>query len=209
MRMDIRLLHIYSRKPPPVPAARDACPNNILTHRRADVNARAGGKVEEFRGKAGQKRGGARIYFLHVHRGEGRAVKRFHLHIAFTALSARLDAGSCASEGLSVAAKGAVLIDAKSGRVLFGQNENERFPMASTTKIMTALLALENCALDEEGDGLRKRQRRAGHVHLSGRGRDTDHGGDALRPVCFAAATTPPSPSPSTWPEAWRISRRG
>ena len=61
-----------------------------------------------------------------------------------------IGAGSCASEGLSVAAKGAVLIDAKSGRVLFGQNENERFPMASTTKIMTALLALENCALDEE-----------------------------------------------------------
>ena len=59
-----------------------------------------------------------------------------------------LDAGSCASEGLSVAAKGAVLIDAKSGRVLFGQNENERFPMASTTKIMTALLALDNSALD-------------------------------------------------------------
>ena len=49
-----------------------------------------------------------------------------------------------------MAAKGAVLIDAKSGRVLFGQNENERFPMASTTKIMTALLALENCSLDEE-----------------------------------------------------------
>lgn len=59
-------------------------------------------------------------------------------------------AASCASEGFSVAAKGAVLIDAASGRVLFGQNENARYPMASTTKIMTALLALENCALDEE-----------------------------------------------------------
>ena len=47
-----------------------------------------------------------------------------------------------------MAAKGAVLIDAKSGRVLFGQNENERFPMASTTKIMTALLALESRCTD-------------------------------------------------------------
>ena len=55
-----------------------------------------------------------------------------------------------ASEPLSVAAKGAVLIDADSGRVLFGQNENEMLPMASTTKVMTALLALENADLDEK-----------------------------------------------------------
>ena len=75
-------------------------------------------------------------------------MKRF-LHIAFPAVSARRR-GQLRLEELSVAAKGAVLIDAKSGRVLFGQNENERFPMASTTKIMTALLALENCSLDEE-----------------------------------------------------------
>ena len=55
-----------------------------------------------------------------------------------------------ASEELSVDAKAAVLIDAESGRVLFGQNENEMLPEASCTKIMTALLALENSALDEK-----------------------------------------------------------
>ena len=54
-----------------------------------------------------------------------------------------------ASEPFTVAAKGAVLIDADSGRVLFGQNENAMLPMASTTKVMTALLALEHSALDE------------------------------------------------------------
>ena len=54
-----------------------------------------------------------------------------------------------ASEPFTVAAKGAVLIDADSGRILFGQNENEMLPMASTTKVMTALLALENSKLDE------------------------------------------------------------
>ena len=54
-----------------------------------------------------------------------------------------------ASEALTVAAKGAVLIDAASGRVLFGQNENAQFPMASTTKVMTTLLALEHASLDE------------------------------------------------------------
>ncbi len=54
------------------------------------------------------------------------------------------------SEALTVAAKGAVLIDGASGRVLFGQNENQRLPEASCTKIMTALLALENADLGDE-----------------------------------------------------------
>lgn len=48
-----------------------------------------------------------------------------------------------------VAAKAAILIEAESGRVLFAQNADEKLPMASTTKIMTALLALENNALTE------------------------------------------------------------
>lgn len=45
-------------------------------------------------------------------------------------------------------AKGMVLIDGKNGRVLFEENKDERLPMASTTKIMTALLALEEQNLD-------------------------------------------------------------
>ena len=57
---------------------------------------------------------------------------------------------SHASEALTVAAKGAALIDGTSGRVLFAQNGNERLPMASTTKVMTTLLALEHAALDEK-----------------------------------------------------------
>ena len=55
-----------------------------------------------------------------------------------------------ASEPFTVAAKGAVLIDGASGRVLFGQNENTQYPMASTTKVMTTLLALENASLDDK-----------------------------------------------------------
>ena len=54
------------------------------------------------------------------------------------------------SESLTVAARGAVLIDGAGGRVLFGQNENARYPMASTTKVMTTLLALENAPLDDQ-----------------------------------------------------------
>lgn len=48
-----------------------------------------------------------------------------------------------------VKAKGAVLMDAGTGRVLFAQNAYLRLPMASTTKIMTALIALEQERLDE------------------------------------------------------------
>lgn len=53
-------------------------------------------------------------------------------------------------------ARSAVLIDADSGRVLFGKNETDILPMASTTKIMTCILALENmkenqiCAVSED-----------------------------------------------------------
>lgn len=45
-------------------------------------------------------------------------------------------------------AKAAVLMDADSGRILYGKNEREVLPMASTTKIMTCILALENGDFD-------------------------------------------------------------
>ena len=44
----------------------------------------------------------------------------------------------------SISAKSAVLIEAQSGKVVIAKNENQRLPMASTTKIMTAIIALEN-----------------------------------------------------------------
>lgn len=50
---------------------------------------------------------------------------------------------------LSVQARAAILIEAESGRVLYEQNADERLPMASTTKVMTALIAVEHCAMDE------------------------------------------------------------
>lgn len=49
----------------------------------------------------------------------------------------------------SIQAGGAVLIEAGSHMVLYAKTGNEKLPMASTTKIMTALLTLEHCALDE------------------------------------------------------------
>lgn len=48
------------------------------------------------------------------------------------------------AEEIGVSAKSAILICADSGSVLWSKNETEPLPMASTTKIMTSLLALEN-----------------------------------------------------------------
>ena len=44
---------------------------------------------------------------------------------------------------LEIKAKAAVLVDADAGRIIFGQNEQEREYPASITKVMTALLTLE------------------------------------------------------------------
>lgn len=49
-----------------------------------------------------------------------------------------------------VNAQGAVLMDFSSGQVLFNKNSTSRFAPASTTKIMTALLTLEKCKLDDK-----------------------------------------------------------
>ncbi|MFR5726829.1 MAG: hypothetical protein ACLUEJ_10130 [Clostridium sp.] len=50
---------------------------------------------------------------------------------------------------LSLHAQSAVLMDGLTGRILYGKNENDIRPMASTTKIMTCILALEAGGLDE------------------------------------------------------------
>lgn len=47
-------------------------------------------------------------------------------------------------------AEHAILIDATSGEILFDKNADSKCYPASTTKILTALLALENIAMDEE-----------------------------------------------------------
>lgn len=50
---------------------------------------------------------------------------------------------------ISLYARSAVLMDGLTGRILYGKNEHESRPMASTTKIMTCILALEEGKLDE------------------------------------------------------------
>lgn len=49
----------------------------------------------------------------------------------------------------SVSAESCILVDAESGTVIYEKNPDNRMLIASTTKIMTALVALENCSPDD------------------------------------------------------------
>ena len=50
---------------------------------------------------------------------------------------------------LAVSAKAAILMHADSGRVIYEKNADEHMLIASTTKIMTAIVVLEHCELDD------------------------------------------------------------
>ncbi len=59
--------------------------------------------------------------------------------------------GVASAEGApKLTAKSAALVEASTGRLLYGLNEDKRLPMASTTKVMTALVAIEHGELGEE-----------------------------------------------------------
>ncbi|MBR4123199.1 MAG: D-alanyl-D-alanine carboxypeptidase [Clostridia bacterium] len=51
---------------------------------------------------------------------------------------------------VSTSAKAAILINGDTGEVIYEQNADEKLPMASTTKIMTALLLCENGDFEKE-----------------------------------------------------------
>lgn len=65
--------------------------------------------------------------------------------IAFFAVCAPITASA-----IGTSAKAAILINGDTGEVIFEQNADELLPMASTTKIMTALLLCENGDFDRE-----------------------------------------------------------
>ena len=49
----------------------------------------------------------------------------------------------------TIISENAILIDGNTGKILYAKNINRAFPPASTTKLMTALLALEKCKLND------------------------------------------------------------
>lgn len=63
--------------------------------------------------------------------------------------ASELGSSIAASTPSSLYAKAYCVMDTGSGRLLLSKNENEKMPMASTTKIMTCILALESGRLDE------------------------------------------------------------
>lgn len=62
--------------------------------------------------------------------------------LIFSPASARAQDAPAESE---LYAKSAVLMDADSGRILYEKNGHEAMANASTTKILTCIVALENC----------------------------------------------------------------
>ena len=52
--------------------------------------------------------------------------------------------------GPELNSRSAILIEMNSGEILFAKNEDEKRYPASITKVMTALLTIENCKMDEK-----------------------------------------------------------
>lgn len=70
------------------------------------------------------------------------------LGMIFVMIMGTFNVAAAPSRGIS--AKGAVVIDARTGEVLFDRNKDMPLPMASTTKIMSVLLVLERKDLDKK-----------------------------------------------------------
>ena len=56
---------------------------------------------------------------------------------------------SVSAQELKLNAKAAVIMDAESGKVLYGKSKDQKMPNASTTKILTCLYILEHCDIDQ------------------------------------------------------------
>lgn len=69
--------------------------------------------------------------------------QKLFLSFCFVMAAVFLPAGVHAAAEPTVSAQAAVVIHADTGEILYAKSEHERLPMASTTKIMTALLTLE------------------------------------------------------------------
>ena len=79
-------------------------------------------------------------------------IKKAYAAICIIACTTLL--ASCTKEmpapEIDLSAKGAMILDLKKGTVLYEKNADEKFPPASTTKVMTAVVAIENLSLSKE-----------------------------------------------------------
>lgn len=75
--------------------------------------------------------------------------KRLLVTILFTILALTSTFSFASDNELSLYSEAAVLMDSNTGTILYEKNGKERMYPASTTKIMTAILAIENCDLND------------------------------------------------------------
>ncbi|MDP1854300.1 MAG: D-alanyl-D-alanine carboxypeptidase family protein [Candidatus Omnitrophota bacterium] len=68
---------------------------------------------------------------------------------ALLLIAAASNAVSKGSGSIYISAKSAIIIDARTKKILYAKNTNLRIPPASTAKVMTALLVLEKINLDK------------------------------------------------------------
>lgn len=61
-----------------------------------------------------------------------------------------IETSSIANNFPIINARHAIVFDRSSKKAIYGKNENEKCKMASTTKIMTAIVVIENCSLIEK-----------------------------------------------------------
>ena len=71
--------------------------------------------------------------------------KIFSLIIIFLILFSNV----CFAVEPNIASTAAILVETSTGKILYEKNAYEKMYPASTTKVMTAILTLENCKLDE------------------------------------------------------------
>lgn len=64
-------------------------------------------------------------------------------------VSSLIEVSSNITEEPTINSRSAIIYDRTSGSVLYGKSENEKRKMASTTKIMTAIIVIENSNLDD------------------------------------------------------------
>ena len=76
-------------------------------------------------------------------------LRNFFVIIFILSLFFNISASYADSNDVNISAESAVLIDSSSEKVLFSKDAERKMYPASTTKILTAILAIENCNLDD------------------------------------------------------------
>ena len=66
-----------------------------------------------------------------------------------TELQEAVESGASPTNEPMLNARSAIIYDRTTGKTIWGKNENQKRAMASTTKIMTALVVLENCKITD------------------------------------------------------------